>query len=183
LLTTLPGATSLTLREFVSLMWSDVIADRTADIGTALLAFLHRLEQQHPSPVVRLPESEGEVAGLSYLLRGAGPPLVLLPLELAPSQWGPLLPTLSARYGTITLGGAALGIVAVLEARGRGGYLGVVRSLLDAVQVRPGEVILDVGSGSGVVTRWVTRQTGRANRLVGVDINAYVLREATSLAR
>jgi ubiquinone/menaquinone biosynthesis C-methylase UbiE len=164
-------------------MWSDVIADRTADIGTALLAFLHRMEQRHPSQAVRLPEGEGEVAGISYRIRGAGPPLVLLPLELAPSQWEPLLSTLSARYCTITLGGAALGIVAVLEARGRGGYLGVVRSLLDAVQVQPGEVVLDVGCGSGVVTRWVARQTGGANRLVGMDINAHLLREATALAR
>jgi SAM-dependent methyltransferase len=182
-LTTLPEATSLTLREYVSLMWSDVIADRGADIGTGLLAFLHRMEQGHPSPAARLPEGEGEVAGLSYRIRGAGPPLVLFPLELAPSQWEPLLPMLSAHYCTITLGGAALGIVAVLEARSRGGYLGVVRSLLDAVQVQPGEVILDVGCGSGAVTRWVARQTGGANHLVGVDINAYVLREATALAR
>jgi 2-polyprenyl-3-methyl-5-hydroxy-6-metoxy-1,4-benzoquinol methylase len=53
-------------------------------------------------------------------------------------------------------------------------YLGVVCSLLDAVQVQPGEVIRDVGCGSGVVTRWVARQTGGTNRLVGVDINAYL---------
>ncbi len=86
LLTTLPGATSLTLRDYVSLMWSDVIADRTADIGTALLEFLHRMEQRHPSPAVRLLEGEGEVAGISYRIRGAGPPLVLLPLELVPSR-------------------------------------------------------------------------------------------------
>lgn len=45
LLTTLPGATSLTLCDYVSLMWSDVIADRTADIGTALLEFLHRMDR------------------------------------------------------------------------------------------------------------------------------------------
>jgi hypothetical protein len=83
-LTRLPEATSLTLREYVSLMWSDVIADRTADIGTALLEFLHRMEQRHPSPAVRPPEGEGEVAGISYRIRGTGPPLVLLPLELAP---------------------------------------------------------------------------------------------------
>jgi SAM-dependent methyltransferase len=183
LLTTLPGATSLNLREYVSLMWSDVFADRTADIGTVLLEFLQRMEQRQSTQAVQLAEGEGEVAGISYRMRGAGPPLVLLPLELAPSQWEPLLPTLSTRYCTITLGGAALGIVAVLEARGRGGYLGVVRSLLDAVQVQPGEVVLDMGCGSGVVTRWVARQTGGANRLVGVDINAYLLREATALAR
>ena len=87
LLMNLPGVTSLTLREYISLMWSDVIADRTAEIGTAVLEFLHRMEQQHPTHAVKVPEGEGEVAGISYRIRGAGPPLALLPLELAPSQW------------------------------------------------------------------------------------------------
>jgi len=106
LLAHVPGATSLILRDYTSLMRSDVIADHAAAIGTALLEFLQRMEQRHPIPVVRFPEGEGEVVGLSYRVRRAGPPLVLLPLELVPSQWEPLLPTLSARYGTITLGGA-----------------------------------------------------------------------------
>jgi pimeloyl-ACP methyl ester carboxylesterase len=88
-LTELPGATSLILREYMSLGWSDVMAERTADIGTALLAFLHRLAPSQPTPAVRLPAGEGEAAGLSYRMRGAGPPLVLLPLDLAPSQWEP----------------------------------------------------------------------------------------------
>jgi hypothetical protein len=84
LLAYVPGATSLILRDYTSLMRSDVIADHTAASGTALLEFLQRMEQRHPIPVVRFPD--GEVAGLSYRVRGAGPPLVLPPLELAPSQ-------------------------------------------------------------------------------------------------
>jgi hypothetical protein len=159
-LTNLPGATSVTLREYVSLIWSDVIAERTADIGAALLEFLQHMDQRHQTQAVRLPAREGDVAGVSYRIRGAGPPLVLLPLDLAPSQWEPLLPTLSARYCTITLGGAAVGTVASLEARGRSGYLSVVRRLLEAVRVQPGEVVLEVGCGSGVVIREVARQTG-----------------------
>jgi SAM-dependent methyltransferase len=182
-LTTLPGATSVTLRAYMSLMWSDVVAERTTDIGAALLEFLDRREQHHPTQAVRLPAREGEVAGISYRTRGAGPPVVLLPLDLAPSQWEPLLPTLSARYCTITLGGAAVGTVAGLEARGRSGYLGVVRRLLEGVRVQPGEVVCEVGCGSGVVLREVARQTAGANRLIGVDINPYLLREATGLAR
>lgn len=81
------------------------------------------------------------------------------------------------------MGGAAVGPVTVLEERGRSGFMGHVRSLLEAVQMQPGEGVLDVGCGSGVVTRWVAQQTRGANRLVGVDINAYLLREATALAR
>lgn len=72
-------------------------------------------------------------------------------------------------------------MVAYLEVRGRLGYLGAVRSLMEAVQVRPG--VLEVGCGSGVLIRWLARQTGRANRILGVDINRYLLREAAALAR
>jgi hypothetical protein len=39
---------------------------------------------------------EGKIAGISYRIQGAGPPLVLLPLELSPGQWGPLVPALAA---------------------------------------------------------------------------------------
>jgi cyclopropane fatty-acyl-phospholipid synthase-like methyltransferase len=81
------------------------------------------------------------------------------------------------------VGGAAVGPVAALEERGRSGFMGHVRSLLEAVQMQPGEGVLDGGCGSGVVTRWGAQQTRGANRLVGVDINAYLLREATALAR
>ena len=54
-------------------------------------------------------EPEGEIAGISYRIQGAGPPLVLLPLELSPGQWGPLVPALAAQWTTITLGGPHLG--------------------------------------------------------------------------
>ena len=76
---------------------------------------------------VRLPESEGEAAGISYRIRGAGPPLLLMPLELAPSQWAPLLPPLAQHYSIIELGGAYRGTVALLEARGRSIPCGNVR--------------------------------------------------------
>jgi hypothetical protein len=46
---------------------------------------------------------------------------VLLSLDLSPGQWDPLIPALSARYCTITLGNALLGSVASLEERGRSG--------------------------------------------------------------
>ncbi len=115
----LHDATVITLRDYLGVTWADVIADRTQEIGAAMLDFLQRVDQRHRSEALVLPEGEGEVAGISYRIRGAGPPLVLLPLALAPSQWEPLLPTLSANYCTITLGGAALGMVALLEARGR----------------------------------------------------------------
>jgi hypothetical protein len=147
LLADLPHAASHILRGYEHQPWSDVIADFGTEIGPAMLDFLDRVHRDHPVAATALPEGEGEVAGISYLIRGAGPPLVLFPLGLAPSQWEPMISQLSARYCTINLGGPALGMVALLEGRGRSAYLGVVRALLDAVRVQPGEVILEVGCG------------------------------------
>jgi ubiquinone/menaquinone biosynthesis C-methylase UbiE len=179
LLADLPGVVSHSLRGFECHPWSDVIAEHGSEIGHAMLGFLER----QPSPSMSLPEGEGEVAEISYRIRGAGPPLVLMPLDLAPSQWEPLISTLSSRYCTISLGGSLLGAVGILEARGRSTYLGLVRTVLDLVQIRPGEVILEVGGGSGVVLRELARRTADANPIIDVDINPYLLREAAILAR
>lgn len=179
----LPEATLLTLPDYAGPLWADVAAERPDDVGAALLAFLARMEAARPAQgPVTLPEGAGEVAGITYHIRGAGPPLVLLPLAWAPSQWAPLLPLLSARYCTITLSGAAVGMVAVLEARGRSDYLRAVRSMLEAVPLRPGDRILEVGCGSGVLSRWLAQHTGKSNPIVAVDLNRYLLHEAAILA-
>jgi hypothetical protein len=103
-----------------------------------MLDFLDR----HPLPAVRLSVPEGEAAGISYRICGAGPPLVSMPLPLAPSQWDPLISTLSAQFCTISLGGPLLGVVGILEERGRSNYLALVRNVLDSVGIKPGEVVL-----------------------------------------
>ena len=141
----LPSVSAHVLRGYEWLPWSDVIADRGAEIGAAMLDFLDR----HPLPAVRLSEPEGEVAGITYRIRGGGPPLVLMPLSLAPSQWDPLIATLSARYCTISLGGPLLGVVGILEERGRSNYLAMVKSLLDLVDIRPNEVVRKSEAGPG----------------------------------
>ena len=53
---------------------------------------------------------------------------------------------------------------------------------MDVVQLRSGELILEVGCGSGVLDRWLARHTMHGNRIIGVDVNRYLLREATTLA-
>src|SRR3989475_10981268 len=179
----LPEATLIILHDYFSHTRADLLTDRMEDIGTAMLAFLARMDQLHTVKPVPLPAQEGEVEGLTYRIEGAGAPLVLLPLGLAASQWEPLLARLSAQYCTITLGGAALGSVASLEARGQStGYLGVVRNLIAEVHLQPGETILDVGCGSGVLDRWLARYTGGAHRITAVDIHRTLLREAAALA-
>jgi hypothetical protein len=98
----LQEATLITLRDYVSpTIYADVVAERSADIGAAMMDFLARMDQAHGSRMVSLSEGEGEIAGISYRRCGAGLPLVLLPLGVAPSQWEPLLPRLSERYCTI----------------------------------------------------------------------------------
>jgi len=179
----LPEVSIITLNGYYGHPRADLLTDRPEDIGAAMLAFLARTDRLHTAKAVALPAPEGELDGISYRIQGAGAPLVLLPLGLAASQWEPLLPRLSARYCTLTLGGAVLGSVASLEARGRStGYLGVVRNLVDAVHLQPGESILDVGCGSGVLDRWLARHTGGANRIMAVDIHRTLLREAAALA-
>jgi SAM-dependent methyltransferase len=177
----LPEATVVWLRGYFSPPWADPVADCTADIENALLNVLSRDQlQKHKAA---LGDVQGAVAGITYHSRGEGPPLVLLPLSLASSQWEPLLSPLSARFRTVTLGGPQLGFLAMLESRGHSaGYLNALGRIMDAVQPRPGEVILEVGCGSGVLDRWIARRTARANRITGVDVNRYLLREATALA-
>ena len=181
-LTGFRDAPLIVLPDYRAETWADVAADRTREVGGPMLEFLQRMDRRDGTKTAALPEGDGEVAGISYRIRGTGPPLVLFPLALAPSQWEPLLPTLGAHYCTISLGGAALGMVAYLELRGRLGYLGAVRSLMDAIGVRPGEVVAEIGCGSGVLIRWLARQTRGANRILGIDINGYLLREAANLA-
>jgi SAM-dependent methyltransferase len=178
-----PEATTVALPGYEQLPWSDLVADRPDHICDALTALLDRVSERGDLVPVSLPEGEGEVAGVSYRTLGAGPPLVLFPLGLAPSQWEPLLRRLSDRYCTIVLGGAYLGIVASLEERGRTrGYRGLVGGVVDALNLRPGQHVLEVGCGSGVLCRWLARRTNGANVIAGVDINRYLLREAAALA-
>lgn len=178
-----PDATLLTLSDYSKDVWADTVADRTGEVGSALMAFLERIEQQRRIEAVDLPEGEGEIAGLTYRIQGSGIPLVLLPLALAPSQWEPLLPELSKQYCTILVQGSVLGYAAILETRGHStGYLEVVENLVNEIHLQPGEKILELGCGTGAITRWIAHQTEKANRLTGVDINAYLIREAKNLA-
>jgi SAM-dependent methyltransferase len=183
LLQDLPHARGLRLLEYADAAWSDTVADRRDEVERALLEFFEAMtEQQHVAPV-ELDSGAGEVAGITYRVQGSGPPLVLLPLSLARSQWDPILDKLAERYTTIVLGGAFVGFVPTLESRMRGGYQTVVRTVVDACQPAPGESIVEVGCGSGAIARWLARYVGGANPITAVDVNAYLLREAEALTR
>ena len=180
----LPEATLATLHNYFAHPRADILTDRADEVGTAMLTFLARQEQDRAVQPAQLPAQEGELGDISYRVQGTGAPLVLLPLGLAASQWEPLVQRLSTHYCTITLGGAALGSVPGLETRGQNtGYAAVIRNLIEAVHLQPGETILDVGCGSGVLDRWLARFTAGAHRIVAIDIHRTLLREAAALAR
>ncbi len=181
----LPSATLITLSDCAYPdNYNDFAAGRGAEIGPAMLAFLARMDALSGPAEVSLSASEGEFDGIYYRVRGFGPPLVLLPLGAAPSQWDPLIDSLAERYRVVSLTGPALGMVASLESRGRTpGYLSAVGSLLAQAEIQPGERVLEVGCGTGVLCRWLARGTGNGNLIVGMDVNAFFLREAAEIAR
>jgi ubiquinone/menaquinone biosynthesis C-methylase UbiE len=182
-LATLPFATTLCLEDYPDVLWADVIAERKEFIGNAMVDFLARMDLQTALRVASLSPGDGEVAGIHYRILGSGPPLVLLPLALSPSQWEPLLGHLSERYCTIVLGGPELGGMRQLEGRGRSlGHRRVLERFLTEAELRPGERLLEVGCGSGVFTRLIAQSTGGQNSIVTVDINRYFLNEAAALA-
>src|SRR5262245_34866725 len=180
-LVSLPEAQVAWLHGYFGPPWADVVADCTNSVETALL---RQVSMEQPREQQGMHgDFQGAIAGITYHSQGQGPPLVLLPLALASSQWDPLLSRLSERCRTVTLGGPELGFLAMLESRGRSaGYLSMIRRMMDVVELKPDENVLEVGCGSGVLDRWLAWSTSRANRIIGVDVNRYLLREATNLA-
>jgi len=180
----LPLAVTCCLEDYPDVLWADVIADHTDFIGDAMLDFLARMDLQAGLRTAPLAPGDGEVAGIGYRILGAGPPLVLLPLVLSPSQWEPLLTRLCEKYCTIVLGGPELGGVRQLEARGRSlAHRRVLDRFLAEVELQPGERVLEVGCGSGVFTRLMAQSMRGECPIVAVDINRYFLKEAVALAQ
>jgi SAM-dependent methyltransferase len=111
-------------------------------------------------------------------------PLLLLPLGLSPSQWEPLLAELGRHCCTIVLAGPHVGMVPMLEGRGQApGYSRMLHTLVQEIGLRPGERVVEIGCGTGVLTRWLAGHTAGANPITAVDVNRYLLQEAQALAR
>ncbi|MEM7253753.1 MAG: methyltransferase domain-containing protein [Pseudomonadota bacterium] len=161
--------------------WSDVVAEHSGRIVDLLetQARLWASDADATGPA----KQTGAVAGVRFRVEGSGPPLVLLPLLLAPSQWEPIVERLSESFSVIVLRGRHLGMVAMLESRGaESGYRRAVRAVFDELKPQPGESILEVGCGTGVLTRYIGALTEGANPIIGADLNEYFLSEARAIA-
>ena len=163
--------------------WSDIAADRTAEVAGAVIRFLTgaSLKEVGAAAGPVLPAASGTHAGLTYRIEGSGPALILLPFFLAPSQWQPVLSELVRHFTVIELGGPHIGGVAALEDRARAPtYQAMFRTLVELMA--PEGRILDVGCGSGALDRLLAARLGPGARIDAIDVNPFLLREASDLA-
>jgi SAM-dependent methyltransferase len=178
----LPGAILETLPAWDT--WADVITRYEDEIRSSLPPFL-AMHSTEDMPDANLQDgSQGAVAGITYHVQGSGPPLILMPLGLVPSQWDAIMPVLTSNYCTITLGGGKLGMAYLLEKRATSaGYLGMACMLTQEMELQPGDSVLEVGSGTGALTRWLYRFTNGKNPITGVDINQFMMKAASDITR
>ena len=66
----LPESTAVVLEDYAGLTWADLAADRGGHIDAAMQEFHARHEAL---PAANLREQEGDIAGISFRVRGAGP--------------------------------------------------------------------------------------------------------------
>ncbi|MGD9803142.1 MAG: class I SAM-dependent methyltransferase [Hyphomicrobiaceae bacterium] len=182
----LPGAVRHVLANYEAAGWSDVVADRADEITRVMAGFLEGV-----SHTARLgttggqrPMAEaGEHAGLTWRLTGQGPPLLLLPFFLAPSQWEPAIAELAQHFLVVQIGGPHIGGIAALEDRARAPtYRAMFRTLVDLLAPPPEARVLDVGCGSGALDRLLASMLGPSGRIVAADLNPFFLKEARALA-
>lgn len=175
----LPDANRLLIDNYEAVGWSDIIADCTALIASEVGSFLAK----HPAEPPRANAAQGSHAGISYRIEGSGPALVLAPLFMASTQWDAAMPALTGKFTVIRLGGRHLGQVTALEHRvALPTYRAMFRAIVDALAPKPGESVLDVGCGTGSLSRLLAHWTGGANPITAVDISPYLLGEAAALA-
>ena len=175
-----PNGAFKDLPGYTSDIWSDIVADRTDEVEAALLE-LTRAAETAPPQLETQAETEGSYAGLQYAIRGNGPPLVLLPLSLAPTQWNALVGRLAERFCVIHVSGAHIGAVALLENRVKSGYGTLAATILDMARLGPGENALEVGCGTGALSRGLLARSSETSRALAIDLNPFLLAEAAAL--
>lgn len=75
-------------------------------------------------------------------------------------------------------------LVERLESRGRHPrFIQMMREYLDAMVIERASSVLDLGCGTGVVTRAICRRDGFQGHVLGIDISPYLVAAAQRLAR
>ena len=177
----MPAARQVRLPGYAATAWSDVAAERPDELLAELDALLGGLEPP-PPPDPAAPRA-GEAAGLTWRIDGSGPALVLTPFFLAASQWDPVVGALARRYSVVSLGGAHIGGVAMLEDRASlASYRDLFATLLRRMAIPPGGRVLEAGCGSGALCRQLLEARPDL-AATGLDANRHALREGAALAR
>jgi len=171
----LPNASVFRLDGYAAESWTDIAAERPD-----IVELLRRHAAAVP-PLAPLqgPDTAGEQAGIRYRVLGNGPPLVLTPLVLAPSQWEPVLPSLAEHFRVVALSGLHLGMLSLLEERAAlADWRHMCAGLFNGLKLRRGDRVLDVGCGCGAVARQFCLQTEGAMPLTALDLSPYLLQQA-----
>jgi SAM-dependent methyltransferase len=176
-----PPARLVELDDYKCLTWSDVLADHGNTISAAITDWAIAKNTVRNAP--EFESTDTDINGIRCTISGSGPPLLLAPMALAPSQWAPVLAELGRNFTTIQMRGPHLGVIPLLEARGSSaGYRRLLATMLHLLGVEKASQVLDVGCGTGVVERWLAGQGNFDAHVTAVDINDYLLGEARWLA-
>ncbi len=177
------GARFVEFGEYPSAIWTDMAADHADRIADEMLSFLAKQDAARPATRLTDDQDKGSVGGITYDVTGTGPALLLFPAMLAPSQWDLVVDRLSKSYAVVRLGGPHLGAVAVFEDRGKDrSYRRVLRGMLEDARVSPSDRLLEVGCGSGVISRWIAKEGFCSTPVVASDLNPFLLKEARALS-
>jgi SAM-dependent methyltransferase len=170
------------LSDYEPKLWSDVALERTSELLDGVAGFLTRVDRGTDLASAHPVDAAGIVAELAYRSEGAGRPVVLFPLGLAQSQWGPLVEHLSKRYAAFSVSGVHTPPTSILEKRaGTPGYQSILRSLVDRLELATDARLLEVGCGCGAVCRWLAGHAQCARPITGIDFNKFLLSEAAML--
>jgi SAM-dependent methyltransferase len=170
------------LHGYEGLTWSDTVHDRCDEVGDSMVDFLAMAGRNAPLEDIEPAEASGAVAEIGFRACGAGEPLVLFPTGLAGNQWQPLIERLAATYCVIVVGGKHIPPVSTLEFRAAtAGYRAMLRTLMDGIDLSPDQRLLEVGCGTGAVARRLATESGPHIRITAVDVNRFLLDQATSL--